>query len=67
MKDPKVQETARKIAALLADLEAETGLLISDLSIDALDVTVLQDTEPQYRLSVLIETYRKPGHQWDRG
>lgn len=58
-------ETAKvEIAAILAQLENQTGQLVESIGVEAIDVTCYGDDKSRHQMVVKIEMRRLPGHQW---
>lgn len=55
-----------KIATILAQLEAETGMLLESIQVRDLEVTTYKDQRPQWLRRVVIEMKRLPGTRWGK-
>lgn len=62
----KVQEAERRIAGILADLEAETGQVVKELELRSLDITSIVDPVQQLQREVRIALWHVPGSHWVR-
>ena len=58
-KPSAVRAAERRIRAILADLEANSDVVVTQLNIAAYDATTLADSRPTYRREVEI-TIREP-------
>jgi len=65
MDDFHVKRASKQIAEVLSGLEAQTGQIVTSLSVERVEVTNIQDAAPRYLCSVRIELQRLPGHDWD--
>lgn len=63
-KDARVAEAELQCAAILAQLETETGCLVEGLRLHGIDVTGLSNNRQQLLQSVVISLRRVPGHEW---
>lgn len=59
-----VVRASQLINGILAQLEASTGQLVEEITLDRIDATCLPDDEQVFICSVTIELKRLPGHQW---
>jgi hypothetical protein len=54
----------REIAAILAQLERDTGSIATDIDIKSIEVTTMQDDRRMLQQCVLVELERLPGTCW---
>ena len=54
----------REIAAILGQLERDTGSIVTDIEIKSIEVTSMQDDRRMLRQRVVIELERLPGTCW---
>lgn len=60
-------EASAKIAAILRDLERDSGCVVEGLRIDRLEVTTYKDPGQRFLCTVVIELHRLPGQEWSVG
>lgn len=60
-----IRETEKKIAALLAELEATTGQLVERVDISDIEITNMEDTREEMLRRVCITLRRLPGSRWE--
>lgn len=63
----KTTEASAKIAAILRDLEIDSGCVVESLRIDRVEVTTYEDSGQRFLCSVVISLHRLPGQDWDTG
>lgn len=59
-----ITEAEKKIAAILKQLEIDSGSVVKSISLDTIEMTNLGDVRPQMMQRVLIELERAPGNRW---
>jgi hypothetical protein len=62
--DSTIAAAEGAISKILAQLEADTGQLVSAIGVAAFDVTGVADTREQHLMRVIIDMQRVPGHRW---
>ncbi|HEU4708748.1 MAG TPA: hypothetical protein VFS17_05495 [Methylophilaceae bacterium] len=60
----KIIQAEHKIAAILADLEKETGMLVDSISMSTIEITRIESLGREYQCKVDISMLRLPGHDW---
>ena len=58
------RETEHAIAALLAELEAETGQHVRGIEVQNYDLTAISNDAPMHLRRVCIDLVPIPGSQW---
>lgn len=61
----KIKEAEKKVSAILANLEIETGSIVRSVGVTDIDVSTMSDDRRQLARRVTIELERLPGTQWD--
>lgn len=61
----KVRKAELKIAAILQELEKETGEVVEYLGLDSMEITRIEDVSRQFRQRVQITMHRLPGNDWE--
>jgi hypothetical protein len=59
-----VEQTQQRIAAVLADLERQTGCYVDGLEVVSLEITTERSTAPEFLRRVEIDLRRAPGSRW---
>jgi hypothetical protein len=59
-----ITKAEREIAAILAQLERDTGSIVTDIEIKSIEVTTMQDDRRMLQQCVLVELERLPGTCW---
>lgn len=60
----RIWEAERKIAAILAQLETEGGVVVRSIRLDTIETTTFGDDRKQFQQLVDIEVERLPGNNW---
>lgn len=60
----QIQAAQSAIAKILCQLEADTGLLVTDLGLERIEVTTLRDPAPRHMVRPVITVERRPAHDW---
>lgn len=60
----RISEAERKIAAILAQLETEGGVVVRSIRLDTIETTTFGDDRKQFQQLVDIEVERLPGNNW---
>lgn len=61
----RITAAEKQIAAILAQLENDTGTLVEDIDIRSLECTRMMDTRQIFHRRVVIECKPIPGSMWD--
>ena len=59
-----LEQAVKKIDQILKDLEAATGCVVENISLNSIDVTSLHSVRQELETTVAIELKRLPGRQW---
>lgn len=59
-----INEAEAKISEILRQLEIDSDCVVESIGCSAIDVTVLGDDRPRFKMKVEIELQRKPGRNW---
>lgn len=54
----------RRIAAVLCQLEQDTGLTFQSISVDGVETTQMESDRQEFQMRVSIEMFRTPSHSW---
>ncbi|WP_407280593.1 hypothetical protein U5817_09935 [Aromatoleum evansii] len=60
----RIIEAEKQIAAILAKLESETGMIVERLSVENIETTGIDDVRRQLSRRVEIEMMMQPGSNW---
>ena len=63
-KENPITVAEREIAAILAQLERDTGSIVTDIEITSIEITTMRDDRRMLQQRVLIELQRMPGTCW---
>lgn len=54
----------RQIAAILSQLEKDTGATVERIGLTSIDITALTSVRTELQMRVEIDLFRAPGHRW---
>ncbi|WP_289105845.1 hypothetical protein [uncultured Halomonas sp.] len=60
-----IQEAQKTIAATLKQLEIDSDVVVRGISLHTIEVTAFGDDKRRFQQSVVIETERLPGNNWE--
>lgn len=56
----------KEIAKILAQLEADTDMVLDMINVKDIEVTTFGDARPQWLRRVVVEMKRRPGTRWSQ-
>lgn len=60
-----ITEAERKIAAILKQLEVDTGNVVDTVELEDMEATTMGSDRREYVRKVVITTHRLPGNHWE--